>query len=270
MNHNTTHVEELINNCPHLDQVHYENKSVLINEYILKNKPCVITGLAEDWQTHRWTLDFFKANYGSMTIKTRRRHFDTSRKEEQQVLMTEYIDYVKENENQPEPIPFYNNTDFHPPKELVRDYQLPDFLRCDFNNFKEIKDFPTLSWIYIAPTNSITALHTDIGNSAAWNLVISGSKFWVFYPEDQVKFLSYGQVNPFNPDLKTHPKFAESKPFVYVQKPGEIIFTPGGMWHAVLNIKMGVSLTENFINQYDAKVVKEFCVDNDITIPGLN
>jgi hypothetical protein len=46
---------------------------------------------------------------------------------------------------------------------------------------------------------------------------------------------------------------------VCVQNPGDIIFTPSGWYHAVCNLEMGVSLTENFINSSNIELVKAHC-----------
>lgn len=124
----------------------------------------------------------------------------------------------------------------------------------------------TLSWIYLAPKNSITKLHRDVANTSAWNLVISGAKFWVFYPENQVKYLYNGTVNPFHANLEQYPLYEQSKPIVCVQQPDEVVFTPPRMYHAVLNLESGVSLTENFICQHNLELVQQYCIENNINI----
>ncbi|MFK8101165.1 MAG: cupin-like domain-containing protein, partial [Saprospiraceae bacterium] len=247
-----------------------QDKDLLINNYFNKNIPCVVTGLTENWQTENWTLEFFKDNFGDLKLNLERTNPTTNKVESKEMLMRDYIDYVISNDSQPEDNPFYNNTDFNPPKELYKDYQLPEYFSCMFNNLKEVDTMPTLSWIYLAPLNSITGLHTDIANTSAWNLVISGTKFWVFYPSDQAHLLRNGGVNPFNPDFDMFPSYKNAKPLVCVQKPGEIVVTPGGMWHAVLNMKTGVSLTENFVNKYNLETVQKYCVENNIALPELN
>lgn len=270
MNQNINKVNELIKSCHHLDRIHYKKYDELKESYFNKNVPCVITGLSENWKTKKWSLDFFKTNYGSIKLNLARQNYQTGDIEKKEMLMSDYIDYIVKNDSKPEDVPFYNNTDFNPPKELYPDYDLPEYFNCMFNNLKNIDSMATLSWIYLAPKNSITKLHKDVANTSAWNLVISGIKFWVFYPEDQVKYLYNGNVNPFNPDLYKHPLYYGAKPIVCVQKPGEIVYTPAGMYHAVLNMEKGVSLTENYICEQNLKLVQQYCLENQINLPQMN
>ena len=87
-----------------------------------------------------------------------RQNYITNKVEKKEMIMSDYIDYIIQNDKTPEDVPFYNNTDFNPPKELYNDYKLPEYFSCMFNNLKDMDSVATLSWIYLAPKNSITKL----------------------------------------------------------------------------------------------------------------
>lgn len=253
------YVQQLIDENIQLDEVEVTEEDFLLEHYISTSTPVKIKGLADDWKTDRWTLDFFKEKMGHLKFPVRHRNTTNQKDEEKEMTLAEYIPYVQDNEKEPEESPYYLNTTFGPSNDLLTDYNVPDYFKCAFNNFREIPDKTTLSWIYIAPTNSVTGLHIDTIASSAWNLVISGKKFWVFYPIDQNPLLYGGEVNPFAPDFDKHPLYKKADPMICVQNPGEVIFTPSGWYHAVLNLNMGVSLTENFINEYNIEMVKAYC-----------
>ena len=157
----------------------------------------------------------------------------------------------------------YFKTQFHLNTDLRQYYRIPEAFFCWYSNFPaEGKRF-ALSWIYIGSQGTGTALHVDVWNTSAWNLVTSGKKLWLFYPPDQEEFLYAGKVNPFDPDLSLYPKFKYTHPQIAVQNPGDLIYTPSGWWHAVYNIEGGVSITENFINHTNIERVKEYFKQKD-------
>jgi hypothetical protein len=253
------YVQSLIDNNIHMDEVEASEHELIVGNYMTAHEPVKILGLADNWNTSRWTLDFFKEQKGELSFPVKRKDAVTLKEDEKVMNLKEYIPYMYENERTPVENPFYLNTSFHPTDDLLPDYTVPDYFRCRFNNFRNDPDKTTLSWIYLAPTNSVTGLHIDTIASSAWNLVISGRKFWVFYPPEQNQWLYGGAVNPFAPDFSKHELYKNATPIICVQNPGEIIFTPSGWYHAVLNLKMGVSLTENFINQFNIEKVKAYC-----------
>lgn len=263
------YVESLIANHIHMDEVDASEQNLIVDNYMRLSEPVKIKGLSAGWQTDRWTLDFFKEQKGELSFPVKRRNIAGAKDDQKEMKLCDYIPYMQANEQNPDDNPYYLNTSFHPTEDLLPDYQVPEYFTCRFNNFRNDPDRSTLSWIYLAPTNSVTGLHIDTIASSAWNLVISGRKFWVFYPPEQNRFLYGGAVNPFAPDFTKYELYRNATPMVCVQDPGETIFTPSGWYHAVLNLKMGVSLTENFINQYNIEKVKAYCDSAGIPTEGL-
>ena len=178
------------------------------------------------------------------------------------ISISDYVNYVK---SCGDAIPYYmSDSQFHKNTELEADYSRPEYFKNWYEDISE--DFPdeekpylkpSLSWIYIGPAKSYSALHQDVWNTSAWNAVISGKKLWLFFPVSQSDYLYKGAVNPFSPDLDKYPYYARTRPFFCIQNPGEIVFTPGGWWHTVINLEAGLSLTENFINNTNIHLVVE-------------
>jgi len=93
---------------------------------------------------------------------------------------------------------------------------------------------PTFIWFILGPKKSGSKLHIDLMNTSAWNLLISGKKQWCFENEK-------GSVE-------------------YIQNPEELIIIPPKCAHSVVNLENSLALTENFLNQYNYKDVREYFV----------
>jgi hypothetical protein len=84
----------------------------------------------------------------------------------------------------------------------------------------------------------------------------------LFYPPEQGEFLYSGEVDAFNPELSRYPLFAHTCPLMCVQNPGEIVFTPSGWWHQVVNEQRCISIAGYFVNESNAGQVNKFLVDS--------
>ena len=55
-------------NALHVDRHSNLSQKELLNEYVHKNKPVILTDAARKWPAiGKWTPDFFKKNYGHIT-----------------------------------------------------------------------------------------------------------------------------------------------------------------------------------------------------------
>lgn len=119
-----------------------------------------------------------------------------------------------------------------------------------------------LDWVIISMESTGSHPHNDPDLTGAWNYMINGYKWWVMFPagfdakvvhcdpncspdlggEDET-FRWYHHVLP---QLKKTPIYGEyAKEFV--QGPGDSLYLPHGMGHAILNIRDNVAVTENFL-----------------------
>lgn len=223
--------------------------------YGFPSVPVVITDMTNTWEAkQKWNFDFFKKRFGEVIGKAER--MQNGVKESQEFTIESYIDYMTTTNDE---FPYYlRNTQFHLGTEIRNDYAIPEYFDCWYANNTKGNNKYALSWIFMGAAKTYSKLHLDIWDSSAWNAVLSGQKLWVFYDLSQAEFLYDGQVNPFNPDYEKFPKFAEAKPIICVQKAGDVIFTPSGWWHAVMNLEAGISITENFINETNYENVIRF------------
>jgi histone arginine demethylase JMJD6 len=223
-------------------------------------KPLVLTHMAADWPLlTRWTEAYLTERFGEVYQKSYRTV--GGHKEGLAFRLADYLAYMHAPPEQP---PFYlTNCQFHLHTDLETHYAPPPFFRCWYRSLPPNQRRYTLSWVFVGAAHTGSKLHTDVFNSSAWNVVVSGQKMWLFFPPEQASYLYDGAVDPFAPDLRQFPAFAQTRPLVCLQQPGEVVYTPSGWWHAVYNLTPGLSLTENFINESNYRQVLNYLRDRN-------
>ena len=238
---------------PKVDRIFNPTKQEFNEKYGFGSMPVLIEGMMDTWKAKTsWTFDFFQQVLGNSEEYAER---SASHVDYRLFKVSEYIQYMRDC---PDKDPYYlKNCRFHRDTELLDDYVVPDYFKS-WHMILPKEERPPLSWLYIGATNTFSPLHLDVWDTSAWNAVISGTKLWMFYPAAQSPFLYDGAVNPFEPNYEKYPHFAQATPLVCIQKPGEVVFTPSGWWHAVYNVEGGISITENFINETNYTKVKDY------------
>lgn len=232
------------------------DRASFLERFGFHGKPVVVTNITTGWKAmERWTPEFFRDELGETMVSARRTR-DLSDK--RRMKLSEYIDYV-ERESVYDDDPYYL-VDWiiardHP--ELCNDYFVPSYFDSWLARLPAAVR-PELRWLYIGPARSGSRMHVDTMMTSAWNAVVCGQKRWVFYPPDQGENLYFGEVDAFKPDFAKFPLFAKAcAPLVCTQRPGEVVFTPGGWWHQVVNDETTISVTENFVNESNVGVARD-------------
>jgi hypothetical protein len=99
------------------------------------------------------------------------------------------------------------------------------------------------------------ALHFDHGYHS-FSFQFHGEKLFYLYSPEQTPFMYPSAVHhgvsevgeAETADLGKHPLFAQAKPVSHVLRPGELLFIPGGWWHATRVLSPSVSLSFNTAN----------------------
>lgn len=125
-------------------------------------------------------------------------------------------------------------------------------------------------WFYIyfrfimGPERSGTTVHIDPLLTSAWNASLAGHKRWVLFSADVPKSIVKGKefrdkhyedeaINYFVeilPKIKQKYSREELKIIEFIQGPGETVFVPGGLWHAVINLDDTIAVTQNVMTHY--------------------
>ena len=231
----------------------------LIKEYIEPSRPVILIDAADKWPgMGKVTPEFIKKNYGHLT------------KEINGVTYTfaDLIDrvLVSSPEN-PAPYPFNLNIHEYFP-ELMEDIKpeivygktdranhplLPRFMLHGTDRYEIFIGGRGAGWPY---------LHIDelfLHNQAT---MLYGSKEFILYSPDQVKFLypkkenpKISQVDILNPDYDKFPLFREARQIRVTVQQGETLLFPTGWWHTTRihepSISMGrIQLSRANWNKY--------------------
>lgn len=207
--------------------------------------PLVITDVISGWEAYsKWNFNYVVEKLGSSDVIVSKQGVN---KVSHSSYTLKQLVHIIINENWDEPL--YSNFSNHLNTDMVHDYVAPDYFKCWYKSIPKEDQSLVLSWIYLGTQNSFSGLHVDIHNTGAWNALFMGKKLWFFFPSDQIDLLHGGKVNPFQPNLDLYPNLVHASPLICVQEVGEMVYTPSGWWHCVLNLEKGFALTENFINE---------------------
>lgn len=117
----------------------------------------------------------------------------------------------------------------------------------------------------IGPERSGTTVHMDPLQTSAWNTSLAGYKLWVVFGRAVPKSIVKGEefrgkdyedeaINYFVeilPRIKQKYSAEELELIEFVQGPGETVFVPGGLWHAVMNLEDTIAVTQNVMTHYN-------------------
>ena len=109
-------------------------------------------------------------------------------------------------------------------------------------------------------------LHFDRGfEHALITQVIGRKEFLLFAPEDTAKLYpkephsNLSQIpDPFNPDLKKFPEFANANAISVIVEPGETIFVPSGWWHVTRSLEPTVAVSFNLVTRVNWNAFSNF------------
>ncbi len=233
---------------PHLHTKKRIKSSESFSKSQLGKEPIVFTNIMKEWVSYpKWTLGYLKEKFPRKKILADR--IENGQAKFIHVELKDFIDYVKVSK---EAKPYYGKSALHLDTDLRIEYDSESYFDCWYRSWysrRPSENRLNLSNLYIGPKNAKSLPHNDLWGTSFWNALYEGKKMWLFYEKKDERYLYGGEVDPFDPNCNSKwPDYSNAEPVIHIQQPGELIYSPGNIWHAVLTMEPSLSLSENFIN----------------------
>ena len=229
-----------------IERIERPTREEFDREYVNRNKPVIITGVADKWAAAKWTPEYLKSVAGDAETLV---HFAEDK--------DFHSWYGTESERTQVKMPFGEFLDTqneqHDERYYMAEHTLADISPklCEDFDTKMYRDVP--AQIFIA-WNSYMPLHYH-GNTDTFLCQTVGTKRIRLYHPDQFQYLYvypwdsgspyFSGVDLRDPDVHgKFPDFKKAKPVEFDLHPGEMLFIPVQWWHVTwVPNALSVSLT---------------------------
>jgi hypothetical protein len=243
--------------------------------------PVVVTDAMDTWPARgKWTFDYFRTRFAGDEVLANLPMFlepDLGLEPVQmRMRLSDYIDYILDPRQPPKgtytvgdlatlrrnrlPLyaPIYRVLSLHP--ELADDvarsrlYFMDDLferLPVSVRAFVDRCGSP-IHYLFFAPRDSVSFLHTDYWSSHAYLAQLHGRKLCVLFPPDDDENVYHGKIrNPLMVDLERFPRFAAAQPYLALIEAGDTAIIPAGWWHFVIGLEPSLTYSYNFFTAHN-------------------
>ncbi len=223
-----------------------------LHEYIIPNKPVLLTNAAKDWMAHeQFTPEFFKNNFTHKVASIKGEKYS----------LGQYVDLMlSSTEQNPAPYPWKLDIERKFPELLP--YVQPGFevmkknrLKSPFFSEKFIPQASTLEIFFGGPAGWFPYIHYDLYGLYAIVTQVYGKKEFILYEPSQFIYMYPDPENPwkstvkdyYNPDFTQYPLFKNAKGTSIVVHPGETVYVPKGWWHTAKSLEPTISIAQDLL-----------------------
>jgi hypothetical protein len=218
-----------------------------LRRLVIAGVPILLQGAADTWRARTLlTWENLKGRHGERLVEVERRSPGGKR---YAVALSEYIEYVHVTQDS-NPLYLASWHDSELLAELRGAYSVPHI----FDTWLHGEGLPELVWLFIGPAKAASRLHVDVLLSSAWHALLHGVKRWTFFPPEHAmgrRLIPAGA-------MQAPPAAVERAPVTCVQNAGDLVFTPSGWLHEVVNLEPSIALSGNFVNATNAEAVLSY------------
>lgn len=207
--------------------------------YLRKGIPLILENGAADWPLAAWSFDRFRRRYGDETIKLVQRkgvaadhEILTGREYSEEIRFGDFLDHVEEGGGKY--MRFSPLLEKFP--ELLDDFDHEFFRRMSGNRFGLTYQ------LFMGAQGTFTPLHNAMTGFFFVN--VCGVKRWSLVPNHYLAILNpdadgfgynHSKAEPDLSNAHEYPGFDRIDRFELVMQPGDVLYLPSWMWHAVKN-----------------------------------
>jgi hypothetical protein len=223
-----------------------------MNEYIIPNRPVILTDASKDWKAHGvFTPEFFKKNFADKKASIKGKEYQ----------LGEYVDMMlASTPENPAPYPFKIDLERNFPELLA--YVQPDFEVMRKNRLKSplfrkglIPQAATLEVFLGGAAGWFPYIHYDLYGLYAIVTQVYGHKEFILYKPEEEKYMYPDPENPWmstiknyhNPDYEKYPLFKNANPINDIVAPGETVYVPKGWWHTARSLEPTISIAKDLL-----------------------
>jgi len=221
----------------------------IVRDWVQKRRPVLLKDAAAHWPAvQKWGFEFFDKHYGDEMVGIGRETIDRDAEGTSFEIDVEGLsirDFVR-RVGAGEDVYLKFNPILERFPELYRDL---DYEQLGQWSGGDIKPQASDNEFYMGGANTRTHLHTEL--SDIFHVCIRGRKRWVLYPPEEWPLLypipartSFvaSEVNVLDPDFGPHPLARYARGWEAVIEPGDVLYLPAYMWHAVENPEPAISV----------------------------
>jgi hypothetical protein len=222
-------------------------------EYLDPLKPVVFKDLMDEWPAKNlWTFDYFKSNYGDISVPV----YDTSFSEGGKSYMSptgtmKFGDYLDLIQREPTQLRIFLWNIFKHAPSLAHDIRELNIMDGFY------KDFP---FMFFGGRGSYTKIHYDVDCSHVFLNQFQTRKRVLLFDQDQSKYLYHVPytvgclVNMIDPDENKYPSIKHLQGWETILEHGETLFIPSMYWHHVEYLDGSYSISLRASNTIGLKV----------------
>lgn len=231
------------------------------NDYVIPNKPVVITDAASEWKAlGLFSPDFFLNNFPDKSASIKGKRY----------TLSEYVGLMNSSTpDDPAPYPFKIEIDSKFPEitpyvekdlEILKKNRLKSPLFSD----RLIPMASTKEIFFGGPGGWFPYIHYDLYGMYAIVTQVYGSKQFTLWEPHQEKYLYVSQEDPWmstienyhNADPERYPLFREAISTTVTVEPGETIFVPLGYWHTARSMESTISIAQDLLTDRNWEVFR--------------
>ena len=247
-----------------------------LTEYVIPGRPLLITGLGAGWPAlSRWSIEYFLAAMDrdevvEVTRFERANEFATAREKSQSAreTLTMMLERRARGIAAHDARYYIVNWQFADTcAKLLGDYEVPSFFATNLNEHV-LGQTNSLRWLFIGEPGTGSPTHTDVLNSSAWLMLVSGRKQWrMVAAEERAACGRFGAwADLFAPDHDRFNQLAGVTLYEAEQLPGEVLWTPPLCVHAVRNLEHSIAVTQNYVDLTNLIEVYDALVSGPLAI----